>query len=150
MQPEPHRWTVRVSAASAKSTVYARAHRFAIGLPLSFDRDYPETTALEHVLGAVGADLACGLERLARLRRLEVDNVEVVVHGELQNPLVHLGVVGETGSPEIRKLTVKAYLGSFEPEDALAGLWQDVLARSPLIATFRKSVELEIGMQIVI
>lgn len=151
MQPEPQRWTVRVSTGGSETaSVYARAHKFQVGLPLSFDRDYPEVTALEHVLGALGADLACGLQRTARLRRREIHDVEVVVQAELENPLVHLGVVGESGTPRIRKLSLKTYVGSFEAEAPLAELWQDVLARSPLIATLRGSVELEISMQIVI
>ena len=131
------------------STVFARTRRFEVGVPLSFDAEYGETTALETVLGAIGAELAGGIQQLARIRRLAVDDVEAVVQVELENPLVHLGVVGEEGSPAMKRISIKVYVGSFEEEAELRALWDDVLARSPLIKTLEKAVELELEMRIV-
>jgi hypothetical protein len=129
--------------------VYARTQRFDVGLPLSFDAEYGAVTALETVLGAIGADLACGIRRLAATKRLVVDDVEAVVQAELSNPLVHLGVVGEEGSPAMKRISIKLYLGSLEDEAALRRIFDEVVARSPLIQTFEKAVELELELRIV-
>ena len=137
------------TAGRKKAAVFARTQRFEVGAPLSFDVEYGAITALEQVLGAIGADVSCGIQNLAALRRLEVDHVEAVVKAELENPLVHLGVVGEEGSPRMKRISVKVYVGSLEDEDELRALWSDVLTRSPLIQTFEKAVELELEMRIV-
>jgi hypothetical protein len=129
--------------------VYARTQRFEVGLPLSFDAEYGGVTALETVLGAIGADVACGVQRLAASKRLVVDDVEAVVQAELSNPLVHLGVVGEEGSPAMKRISIKLYLGSLEDEAALRRIVDEVVARSPLIQTFEKAVELELELRIV-
>ena len=147
---EPHRFSVRVSTGGRElATAYARTHRVEIGLSLSFDAEYPAVTALEQVLGAIGADLCCGLQRLAKLRRLEVDEVEAVVQAELDNPLVHLGVVGEEGSPEMKKVSIKVYVGSLENESSLRALLAETRTRSPLLRTFEKAVALELEMRVV-
>ena len=102
-------WSVRVSARDRKTTAaYVRKQRFDVGAPLTFDVEDQRTSALEYVLGALGADLAAGMKQLSYRRRLDVDSVEALVTGELDNPLAHLGVVGESGSPRIGKLHVKA------------------------------------------
>ena len=56
-----------------------RTHRYDVGVPLSFDREEQGITALEYVLGAIGADLVVGLQRVARKRRLKLDAVEATV-----------------------------------------------------------------------
>ena len=51
-------WTARVvGAAKGRAVVYARRHRWEVGLPLTFDPHYDGVTALEYALGAVGAEL---------------------------------------------------------------------------------------------
>ena len=147
---EPHRWSVRVSTGGRQvATAYARAHRFEVGLPLSFDEEYGATTALEQVLGALGADLACGLQRLAALRRIRIDQVEAVARAELENPLVHLGVVGEEGSPAIARVSITVYVGTSEEEQTIAELFREVRERSPLMRTFEKAVGLDIELRVV-
>src|SRR5262245_41579159 len=100
-----HTWTLRVASGGGPSAkVYARRHTFEVGAPVSFDRDYGQVSALEHLLGAVGADLVNGFVALARRKRLEVDRVEARVEGRLGNPLVALGVVGERGDPGLERI----------------------------------------------
>ncbi len=148
---EPFRWTVRATTSGKdRAVVFARKQKFEIGLPLSFDVEYGSTTALEHVLGAIGADLACGMQQLAKKKGLEVDNVEVVVFGELDNALAYLGVVGETGHPGLKKIRVQAYVGSIEDEAAVRALWAEMLERSPMVRTFRPSSELELKMDVIL
>jgi hypothetical protein len=149
LEIEPYRWSVRVAAGKARATVYARTQRFEVGMPLSFDAEYAAVTALETVLGAVGADVACGVQRLAALKRLQVDGAEAVVQAELFNPLVHLGVVGEEGSAAMKRISIKLYLDSLEDEGALRRIFDEVVARSALLQTFEKAVELELELRIV-
>src|SRR4051794_8573240 len=103
MEPDDPRhptWTLRITAgADGPAHAHARGQRFDVGDALSFDEAYPHATALEHALAAAGAELVNGLRALARLRRLELDAVEALVQGKLEDALAHLGVVGASGSP---------------------------------------------------
>ena len=138
-------WELRVrSTGRGRATAYTRNHRFEVGLPLQFDSEYGDVTALEYVLGAIGADLVCGMSELARRRRVEVDSVEALVSGELNNPLTHLGVVGEEGHPGVERVRVKVYVTSPESEEEIDGIWSEMLEKSPLVQTFRPVLELEL------
>lgn len=142
-------WSVRVSANRPnQAAVFVRKHRYEVGLPLHFDEEYEQVAALEYALGAIGADIVNGLQALARKRRLQVDHVEAVVQGELNNPLIYLNVIGEQGHPGLERVSIKVYLSSLEPEDRLHLLWEEVLAHSPLVHTFQKAVQLELTLQI--
>jgi hypothetical protein len=144
-------WGLRVrSAGKDRATVYVRQRRFEVGAPLQFDQEYDAVTALEHALAAIGADLVNGLRALARRRRVEVEEVEATVEGVLNNPLVHLGVVGETGHPGLETVTVKVYVRSLAPEEKVHEVWKETLEKSPLVHTFEKAAKLDLSMQVVI
>ena len=146
---EGHTWTLRISATGrGQATVFTRQHQFRVGAPAHFDRAYEAVTALEYVLGAIGSDLVNGLQILGRKRRIPTDRVEAVVEGELDNPLVYLGVVGESGNPGLRKVRVKVYLASPAEEAAIEDLWQEVLRTSPLVHTFQAAVQIELIFQL--
>ena len=148
---EAHTWTLRVSAAErGQATVFTRQHQFRVGAPVHFDRAYEAVSALEYVLGAIGADLVNGLQALARKRRVAIERVEAVVEGELNNPLAYLGVIGETGHPGLQRVQVKVYVASLEEEAAIRRLWQEVLATSPLVYTFQAAIRLDLRLQVVI
>jgi hypothetical protein len=148
---EGYTWTLRVSATErGQATVFARQHQFRIGAPVHFDRAYETVTALEYVLGAIGADLVNGLQTLARKRRVAIEQVEAVVEGELNNPLTYLGVVGETGHPGLERVRVRVYLASPEAEPTIQDLWQEMLAISPLVRTFQAAIRFELRLQIVV
>jgi hypothetical protein len=147
---EEHRWSVRVVANDRReASFYARSRRVDLGPALTFDRDDPRTCALEHVLGALGADVATGVLRAARRRRVEVHSVEAAVEGSLRNALTWLGVVGEEGDPGIERVKVRVYVsGPAESED-VEGVWQEALAASPLVRTLRGAVDLEVSYRAV-
>lgn len=148
---EAHTWTLRVSAAErGQATVFTRQHQFRVGAPVRFDRAYEAVSALEYVLGAIGADLVNGLQALARKRRVAIERIEAVVEGELNNPLAYLGVIGETGHPGLQRVQVKVYVASLEEEAAIRRLWQEVLATSPLVYTFQAAIRLDLRLQVVI
>ena len=146
---EKYLWHVRVRSHSGdKAVAYTRRHHFEIGAPVQFDQEYDAVTALEYVLGAIGADVVNGLRALALKRRIIIDDVEAAVSGELNNPLVHLGVVGEAGHPGIETVTVRVYVNSPAERKDVLGLWEEMLSRSPLVRTFSGTIKVEIGFEL--
>lgn len=144
------KWSVRVSAKDRQgASVYARKRRFDVGTPLAFDVEAERTSAFEHVLGAIGADLAAGMKELCHRRRLEVDSVEVLIAGELDNALAHLGVVGEEGHPGLSTLAIKVFVETLEEEDDVRKVWEQMLERSPLYRTFSALVPIDLQLQVV-
>ncbi len=146
---ESFRWTLRVSgAARGRATVFVRRHQFQVGEPVHFDEQYHRITALEYALGAIGADIVSGLKSLARKRGIEIDQVEAVVHGELNNPLTYVGVVGEGGHPGLERVGVKVYVSSLAPLADVERVWQETLEKSPLVRTFQPLMSLELSLKV--
>lgn len=142
---EETRWTLRVNATRpAGSKVHVRRHSFGAGASVSFDVEYGAITALEYLLGALGADLVAGIQTAARRRRVEVDDIEVVLHGVLHNPMVYLRVVGEVGDAGIRAIEARVYISSLDDEDRVRAVWTEMLETSPVVNTLNKAVKLEI------
>ena len=80
-------WTLRVRATGTNlATVYARQHRFTVGVPVQFDEQYDQVTALEYALAALGADLVNGFHLAARRRRITLTDVEAVVDRGARQP----------------------------------------------------------------
>lgn len=146
-----HQWSVRISGIDKdRNAVFARRSQFEIGSPISFDKEYRQTTAIEHLLAAVGSDVVSGLLIRAKRRRIEIDNVEATVECTLDNALTFLEVVGEAGSPRINLLRVMAYISTFASESELEEIWQTTLSRSPMIQTLKDATELELSYKIVL
>jgi hypothetical protein len=151
MSASEYVWRLRVASASKESaTVYARKTSVEVGAPLRFDEAYEGMTALETALGAIGADLACGLHAAARRRRLLLDRVEALVEGRLENALTHLGVVGEEGSPALERVAVRVFASSADSPEEVEAAWQETLARSPLYQTFHRCLDLDLDLRIVL
>lgn len=145
---EDTRWTLRMTAnAPLGSTAHVRKHSFAVGAPISFDADYAAITALEYLLGAVGADLVGGIQTVARRRRVEIDNIEVVVHGVLHNPMVYLRVVGEAGDAGLQSIEARVYISSLDDDALVRAVWTEVLETSPVLNTLTKAVRLDLAYQ---
>jgi hypothetical protein len=148
---ESFTWTARVSSRDEEtSSVVVRQHRYQVGSPVRFDQEYPGVTSLEQVLGALGADVVSSLRIVARRRRVEIDNVEATVEGELNNPLVHLAVVGEEGHPGLERVRIKVYVSTLATREDLGGVWEEALRRSPLVCTFRNALDLQMDFKIVL
>jgi OsmC-like protein len=148
---ERYTWTLRVGTTSQGGiTAFVRKQQFSVGAPVQFDEEYAGITALEYVLGAIGADVVHGLQSLARKRRVAIDHIEAVVQGELNNPLTYLGVVGESGHPGLERVRVKVYLASLAIDEDIQQLWQEMLARSPLVRTFQSAIAFELSLQVLL
>lgn len=144
------RWTIRVTSSIAQSDpsiAYARKHAFVGGDALSFDVEHPHITAFEYLLGSVALDIAGGLRRLRKKRRIDIDALEVLVHGKLHNPMVYLGVLGEDGDAGVSVIEVKVYISSLDDEAAVKQLWSEMLALSPIVNTLRKCCDLQLTYQ---
>lgn len=143
-------WRARVTVESpGRATVFARRHSFVVGPPLGFDEQADTVSAVEYLLGALGADVLNGFRAEAKRRRLRLDRSEAAVEGRLDNPLTHLSVVGETGHPGLSEASVRVYASSLDPESSLRDAWSDALERSPLVRTLRAAAELRLELQIV-
>lgn len=150
MENQPS-WSLRIRGDGADhAKVTTRHHQFTVGAPLSFDREYDRTTALEQALGALGADVVNGFTVLAGRERVAIEDVEATVHAELDNPLTYLGVVGERGNPGLTRVEVKVYASSPAPERAVREVWEEARRRSPLVNTFQACIDLELSLQLVV
>lgn len=146
---DPYRWNLRAQATGRGTVrVATRKHQFEVGAPVGFDQDAAHITALEYALGALGAELVGGLKRLAETKRVEVDHVEAVVQGELNDSLAAIGVVGAQGYPGIERISVNVYVSSSENETRLDALWQEVLETSPLHQTLRRCAKVEVALRV--
>jgi hypothetical protein len=143
-------WSVRVRAARGGATVYARAHSYEVGSPLPFDVEEGRVSALEYAIGALGAEVVNGFAALARRRRLEIDDVEATVEATLDNPLTHLGVVGESGHPGIERISMRVHVATLEAEEKVRSVWEEALRRSPLVRTLEDAVDLDLRMTVTV
>jgi hypothetical protein len=142
-------WHLRAITRDARTTtVFARRHRFDVGRPLEFDVEDRQVSALEYALGGLVADIAGGLQALARQRRVRVEQVEARVEAELENALTYLGVVGEEGTPRLENVRVHVYAKSLEEEARVREVWDEMLRRSPLVSTLRRCVNLDLSLNV--
>jgi uncharacterized OsmC-like protein len=138
-------WTVRVRTDSSQvAHVHARNHTFRLASAASFrpTDDFP--SSLEALLGALGADLSNTFFSIARRRRITVYDLEFSATCTLKNELVHLGVVGEEGSPAIERIDAALYASVDADEDQAQETWRETLMRSPLYNTLKEATELNL------
>ena len=138
--------SLRVTApGSASARVSVGRRQFSIGRPVEFDDASPHVAALEYALGAVGGEVVNGLREFARRRRLVIDAVEALVTGELQDGLAYLEVIGERGRPRLRRIAIKVFVASVDHQ-ATRALFDETIARLPLISTLREAVDVSIEL----
>src|SRR5262245_27506743 len=143
-----HTWTLRVRwVADDQAAVYARNNSFTVGRPASFAQTDPHPSAVEYLMGALGADLTNGLGAVARQRGVVIDALEMTMRGRLNNPLVYLGVIGEQGDPGLAEVTGTLYVSTPADEQTLQEIWRTTLERSPIANTLKHGVELRIGLK---
>lgn len=144
-----YHWAVRVHAVGRDhARAYARNHAIDLGPAASFGETDPQPGGVELVLAALGADLVNALGALARRRGIAVDGIEVQLSGELGNPLVHLGVVGETGDPGLARIDGVLYVGADAEPEVIEELWRITRERSPLWATLGRACALSIELRL--
>ena len=111
-----------------------------------FDDASPHVAALEYTLGAVGGEVVNGLREFARRRRLPIDAVEALVTGELQDGLVYLEVLGETGRVKrISRIAIKVFVASVD-DRATQALFDEMIERLPLVSTLREALNIDVEL----
>jgi len=142
---EGYTWNLRVRHLhDGASTVYARNNAFTVGPPASFRDTDPNPSAVEYLLGALGADLTNGFSAAARELGIQIDALELALSGRLANPLVVLGVIGEGGEPHFVEFRGILYVSADAGEDTLQEIWRTTLERSPLANTLKHSALISI------
>jgi hypothetical protein len=143
------KWSVRVQRIAAGARAYAGKSAFDVGSQASLRDSDPLPSSVEYALGALGGDLICGFEREAAARRIAITGIEMTLSGRLNNVLVHLGVIGETGHAGFESINGVVYIGSGAEETAIRDAWHAALHRSPLFNTFSRAAEIALSLRVV-
>ncbi|MBL9116341.1 MAG: OsmC family protein [Verrucomicrobiaceae bacterium] len=134
--------TIRASVTDDRHVrLFARAHKVELGPGWSFDIAEPSATGAETLLGVLASDVMCVFARLAKQKRVIVDEMEATVSADLLDPLVHLGVIGASGEPRYENFVLRAYVGTSAAESTVRALWDESLARAPLYNTLRHAAQ---------
>jgi hypothetical protein len=143
-----YQWRLRARATGhLKSTVYARNFAFEVGQAASFEEKDAHPCALEYLFGALAGSLTGGFATECARDNLEVDDIELSLSGSLNNILAHLGL--EEGDSSIAAIEMKCFASTFDDEEKVKSAWQRTLDRSPLVATLKKAVNLQMKLVIV-
>lgn len=142
-------WSARIRPGQeGQAIASARSHLFTVCGQASFRDSDPHPSAVEYLLGILGGDLLSGFAAQAGRQGVLVYELEVTVSGRLNNPLVHLGVIGEEGHPGFEAIAGTLYVSADAEEEDLEGVWRETLRRSPLVNTLRRAVELTLALQV--
>ena len=136
------------STEATRCTAFARRHQFVVGKPLTFDREDPDVSAMEYMAAAIAADVVGTFRKVAREKRVAVDEIEAVAQGDLHNALTFLGVIGEEGEPSLKSIHLKVYVSTGAPAGEVNAAWEAALLRSPLYTTLRRGIDLSATLQI--
>ncbi|MGD1211623.1 MAG: OsmC family protein [Candidatus Acidiferrales bacterium] len=133
-------WRARVRGRGGMGAeVFVRNHSFVAGQPASFDTADQAISAVEYLLGSLGACLAVGLQWRASQRGITVHNLEVALQARAQDILVYLGLQG-TGNPGLTDVRAVVYIDADADAEALEELLAETVRRSPVTQTFLNAV----------
>ena len=146
-QARDYRWQCRVRwSGGMQCKVYCRNHSWEVGQPASFDVQDAAPSAVEYVLGALGACLAMGFQMHASRRGIQVEALEIALSGQIDNIFVFLGVE-QQGHSGFRAITGTLYVRADADEETLQELWRHTVTVSPVTNTLVRPVTLDITMQ---
>jgi hypothetical protein len=147
---ETSRWTIRANwQGNYQTSVYARNNSFSIQRQFSYREADNFPSALEYLLGALAGDLIAGFEVQASRQRISLEAIEISLNGRLNNPLMALGVIGETeGHAGLERIEGRIYLSTEAEEEQLQNLWQQVRLSSPLFQTLNRALELHLELRL--
>lgn len=145
-QARDHSWQARIRwSGGMAATAFVRNHAIPVGQPASFDTADAAPSAVEHLLAALGAALAVGMQWRLSQRGAEVRQLEVVLRARSRDNLAFLGVTD--GDPALAGVEGKLYLDS-DADPALAEtLWQETLHRCPVARSLTGAVEVDIALR---
>lgn len=147
-QAKQYEWRLRArSTGHLKSTVYTRNFSFEVGQSASFEEQDKHPCAIEYLFGALGGSLATAFTTECAKENLEVDDIEISLSGSLHNILAHIGI--EEGDPSIERIDLKCFASTFDDEKKVKSVWARTVARSPIVTTLSKSVELNLKLALI-
>ncbi len=143
-----YEWRLRARATGhLATTVYCRNFQWSLGQPASFEEKDANPSAVEALLGAVAADLTTSFVTTCSQAGLEVDDVELAARGRLHDVMAHLGL--SDGDPSFAAIELKMFVSTFDDEARVREAFRTVVARSPLVSTLARAVDLETRLAIV-
>jgi uncharacterized OsmC-like protein/TusA-related sulfurtransferase len=144
-----YQWSVRAQGEKdLTAKIHSRNHTLLAGQPADFSPTVNAPSAVDYLLASLGACLTVGFKALASRRNVEIDNVELILKGGMENVLFHLELEDE-GSPKINSITGTFYVLSPESEGVLEEIWCQTLARSPIYQTLKHGTDIQIKLSIV-
>ena len=139
-QAKNYVWRARVRGRGGMGAeVFVRNHSFAAGQPVSFDTADQAISAIEYLLGSLGACLAVGFQWRASQRGITVHNLEVALQARAQDILVYLGLQ-DAGNPGLADVRATVYVDADADPEALEELLAETVRRSPVAQTFQHAV----------
>jgi len=132
-------WRARVRGRGGmRAEVWVRNHSFEVGQPASFGTADQAVSAVEYLLGSLGACLAVGFQWRASRQGITLHNLEVALQARSEDILVYLGL-HETGNPGLSGVRAIVYVEADAEEDTLAKLLDETVRRSPVTQTFQNA-----------
>jgi hypothetical protein len=142
-------WTVRVHlTGDQEARVYTRNLSFAVKKQASFSQEDSHPSAVEYFLGALGGDIINGYAYQAKKLEIAIEDLELAITGQLNNPLVFLDVVGAEGRPGFESIKATLYVSAESDKSKLEEAWRSTLKFSPLVNTLKQCLDLSLHMQI--
>lgn len=139
-QAKNYIWRARVRGRGGMGAeVFVRNHSFAVGQPASFDTADQAISAIEYLLGSLGACIAVGFHWRASQRGITVHQLEVALQARAQDILVYLGV-DDSGNPGLADVRAVVYVDADADPEALQELLEETIRRSPVTQTFQNAV----------
>ncbi len=133
-------WRARISGSGGmEAQVFIRNHSFVVGQPASFDTADKAVSAVEYLLGSLGACLAVGLQWRASRRGIQIRNLEVSLRARSEDVLVYLGLQ-EEGNAGLAGVRAVVYVDADAEPEILEELLAETLRRSPVTQTFQRAV----------
>jgi len=146
-QAQKHVWKARVRGTGGmEARVFVRNHSFTVGQPVSFDTADKAISAVEYLLGALGACIAVGFRWRASQRGVTVNDLEVTLQSRSENILVYLGLE-DSGHPGLANLEAVVYVDSDAEQELVDELLLDTIRRSPLTQTLQHSMAIKVEMR---
>ena len=135
-----NKWNARVKwQGGFKSEAYVREHSFAMDEPSTLAGVNTAPNAVEYVLSALGGCYVVGFVLNATKKGVKVDDLEVVVEGQLDNILTFFGLSNK-GHPGFREIKAKLYARTKADKKVVEEIWKDTVATSPVSNTLSRNV----------
>jgi uncharacterized OsmC-like protein len=139
-QARRHIFRTRVTGRGGmEAQVFVRNHSFTVGQPLSFDSADKEVSALEYLMGALGACIAVGFQWRASQRGIKVNKLEIALQTKLENPLVYLGL-DNSGQAGLASAELTIYVDCDAGQEMLDHLLQETMRLSPVTQSLKQSI----------